>query len=272
MKPETRKFERQFIRTRNAIERKGLVMARRMITAQYQWFLDRVKQTDISNWTKIVDQLPEAPARRFFEVYYPMSARLGVMTRKQMLRGRKSVIPVPGVYQVKGEEEDAIYEAIFQNNLSRIVAMEAGEKITTITATSADRIKGVIRGVFDQADTEGWGIDQITSNLYLEVGKNLRGNGYARARAIAQTEIISASNQASKIAADSTGYEYKKFWSTSGLTGIRPTHIEAEAYSDQVNGIPPDGRFPNGLLYPGDPAGPPEEVINCRCTCLYEIV
>ena len=268
MKPETRKFERQFIRSRNAIERKGVTMARRMITAQYKWFLDRVKQTDKSQWIRIAEMIPEDPVQRFFNVFYPMSGRLAVMVRNNMLKGKKST---RNSLAVKAGE-DAIYEGIFQSNLARIVSLEAGEKITTITATSRDRIVGVIRDVFDQADTEGWGIDKITSNLYREVGKNLRGNGYARARAIAQTEMISASNQAAEIAAQSTGYEYRKFWSTSGLTGIRPTHIEAEVFSDQVGGLRPDQRFPNGLLYPGDPAGPPEEVINCRCTILHEIV
>jgi hypothetical protein len=73
-------------------------------------------------------------------------------------------------------------------------------------------------------------------------------------------------------AAESTGYQYKKFWSTSGLPGIRPTHIDAENYSNEVNGLMPNQVFPNGLLYPGDHSGPPEEVINCRCVVLHEII
>lgn len=35
-----------------------------------------------------------------------------------------------------------------------------------------------------------------------------------------------------------------------------------------INGevVPVDEPFSNGLMYPGDPSGPPEEVCNCRCT------
>lgn len=35
-----------------------------------------------------------------------------------------------------------------------------------------------------------------------------------------------------------------------------------------INGevVPVDQPFSNGLMYPGDPSGPPEEVYNCRCT------
>lgn len=35
-----------------------------------------------------------------------------------------------------------------------------------------------------------------------------------------------------------------------------------------INGevVPVDRPFNNGLMYPGDPSGPPEEVYNCRCT------
>ena len=84
--------------------------------------------------------------------------------------------------------------------------------------------------------------------------------------------MISASNQASEFAADSTGYDYLKFWSTSGLPNIRETHLEAEKYSDDKGGLKPDETFPNGLLYPGDPNGAAEEVINCRCTLMHEIV
>ena len=187
-----------------------------------------------------------------------MSADLAVMVRNNMLKGKS--------------DEDKVMTAVFQSKLTKLVRDESGKKIVTITETTKERVLNVIRGLLDEADTEGLGIQEITSRMYKSVGASLRGNGYARAKAIAQTEMISASNQASTFAAESTGYEYRKFWSTSGLPNIRLSHIEAEQYSDSVDGLRPNETFPNGLLYPGDPNGAAEEVINCRCCILHEII
>ena len=256
MKNQTKHFENKFIRSRNAIERKGITLIRRALSVQYKSFLDKAKQTDKSQWPQLVDNLSEEPIRRFFELFYPMSAKLAVMVRNNMIKG-------------KATEEDAIYEGIFQNKLLSLIRHD---NIASITNTSQKEIRKIINSLIEETELQGWGIDKMTSELYRQIGKNLRGNGYARARAIAQTEIISASNQAAEFAAQSTGYEYKKFWSTSGLPGIRSTHIEAEQYSNAVNGLMPNQTFPNGLLYPGDPAGSAEEIINCRCTLLHEII
>lgn len=260
MKKQTKLFEKQFIKARNAIERKGVSMAKKAIASQYAAFLERAKTTDFRQWLDIIDSsVNDRPINQFFEQYYPMSAKLAVMVRKNMLKGKAS-------------EEDKIMENAFSFKLTKIVRDEAGSKIRSITNTTKERIESVVRGILYEADTEGWGVPEITSNLYRELKNNLVGNGYARARAIAQTEIISASNQASQFAADSTGYEYRKFWSTSGLPNIRATHLEAEQFSETRDGLRPDETFPNGLLYPGDPSGPAEEVINCRCTIMHEIV
>lgn len=251
MKQQTKQFERQFIRARNAIERKGVSMAKKAIASQYAAFIERTKTTDFRQWLQIIDSsVSDRPINQFFEQYYPMSAKLAVMVRKNMLKGKAS-------------EEDKIMENAFSFKLTKIVRDEAGRKITSITNTTKERIESVVRAVLYEADTEGWGVPEITSNLYRELKNNLVGNGYARARAIAQTEIISASNQASQFAADSTGYEYRKFWSTSGLPNIRATHLEAEQFSENKDGLRPDEPFPNGLQYPGDPNGTAEEVINC---------
>ena len=256
MKKDTRKYELQLIRTRNALERKAINLTKRALKIQYTTFLDRTKSTDFRQWPQLVETISEEPIKNLFNVIYPMTAKIAVMTRKNMLKGKAS-------------EEDVIYEGIFQNKLLKLVREK---NIRSITETSQNQIRKVINSIIEQTELEGWGIEKMTSSLYKEIGSNLRGNGYARARAIAQTEMISASNQAAEMAADSTGYEYRKFWSTSGLPGIRETHIEAERYSDEKNGLKPDETFPNGLLYPGDPNGSAEEVINCRCTVLHEIV
>jgi len=258
MKQSTKQFEKKFIRSRNIIERKGIALVKHFLTVQYKSFLDSAKQTDFRQWPQLVDRISEEPIRKFFELFYPMSGKLAVMVRNNMIKGKAS-------------EEDAIYESIFQRKLAGLVA-QSGTKISTITSTSKDKILGIIQDILSETDLNGWGIDKATSELYRQVGANLRGNGYARAKAIAQTEMISASNQAAEMAAQSTGYEYVKFWSTSHLPDVRPTHTEAEEYSIQVGGLRPDQTFPNGLLYPGDPSGSPEEIINCRCTILHQIL
>jgi len=123
-----------------------------------------------------------------------------------------------------------------------------------------------------EGELGGYGIDKIRQNLTDQIGASIRGNVRARAKAIAQTEMISASNQASTFAAESTGLEYRKYWSTSHLQGIRPTHIMAEQDSIARGGLRNNEPFANGLMFPGDPAGPADEVCNCRCTVLHEIV
>jgi len=42
---------------------------------------------------------------------------------------------------------------------------------------------------------------------------------------------------------------------------VRPSHVKCDAQG----AIPIADKFSNGLLHPGDPDGPPEEVCNCRC-------
>jgi hypothetical protein len=257
MRPATKKFEVQFIRQRNAIERKGVRMAQQAIADQYRDFLAQAERLPLNQWDTI--KVSEAPVKRFFEKFYPMSAPLANMTRKNLIQ--------------KKADEDEIYLSVFENRMQELTrTKDYAKRIVTITNTTNDRINTVLRGVMEEAELGGFGIDKIRQNLVNEIGSAIRGNVRARAQAIAQTEMISASNQASMFAADSTGLAYRKYWSTSHLTGIRDTHIMAEQDSISRGGLEPDEPFANGLMFPGDPAGDASEVINCRCTVLQEIV
>lgn len=80
-----------------------------------------------------------------------------------------------------------------------------------------------------------------------------------RTERIARTEVVSASNAGAVQSYEQAGVQ-KVEWVDSRDDKVRESH----QLDGTTRGI--GAKFPNGLEYPGDPAGPPEEVINCRCT------
>lgn len=52
-----------------------------------------------------------------------------------------------------------------------------------------------------------------------------------------------------------------KRWITMADELVRDSHAELHGMV-----VPVEEEFPNGLMFPGDPSGPPEEVYNCRCS------
>ena len=76
------------------------------------------------------------------------------------------------------------------------------------------------------------------------------------AKMIARTETGSMIHSA-RYDYDKKAGVTKKEW----IGGTRPSHA---AINGQVKNL--DEPFGNGLMYPGDPSGPAEEVVNCMCT------
>jgi hypothetical protein len=83
----------------------------------------------------------------------------------------------------------------------------------------------------------------------------------------AQTAMTSAQNagtlEAMHQAAD-MGIKCKKRWLATLDSRTRESHGEVDGETVDL-----DDEFSNGLRYPGDPAGDPSEVYNCRCTMIY---
>lgn len=258
MKRSTLQFKARFNRAQDKLERKGYRMAVKALSQQYRAFVERSRTAFPETWVQLADNISEEPIKNFLRSFYRMHAPLALMQRKEISKEKA--------------DGDNIYLSIYEQHMLFFLEEHAGTNIKTITATSVDKIKGVIRNVLTESETEGLGIEEIRRKLEKSVGANLRGNARARARAIAQTEMIKASNEASKYAVDSTGLEYRKFWSSSHLPGTRASHSEAEQDSINRGGLRRDELHSNGLLYPGDPAGAVEEVVNCRCTELYEVI
>jgi hypothetical protein len=245
MNAAQKRFEKQVIRKRNRLEKKGQRMAYRALLAQIP-----VEIYTVDGAVRQMESVNDEPIKAFFKKYYGMAGKeIGMMYFQFM------------------QKKDEFLENVFLAEMERYALEEAGYRIVEITKTTRELLISATREAVFQANSQGLGVEK-TKNLILEYCRDAIKP--SRARAIAQTELITASNRASFAAADKTGLTFKKFWSTSGLPNIRPSHLQAEF--DSIGGISMDQPFSNGLMFPGDPEASrdrPEEVVGCRCSAIF---
>jgi len=155
-------------------------------------------------------------------------------------------------------------EPAWIERMRKYALIDASGRILEITKTTQNRINAIIVAGLEA----GLSIDEIQTQIVGTAGLSpLNGTLTQRARRIARTEIISASNAGSLEGARSTGLNFKKQWLATPGPRTRDDHIIADG---QIVGK--DEMFLVGgeeLEYPGDPAGSPGNVINCRCTQIY---
>lgn len=141
----------------------------------------------------------------------------------------------------------------------RWIKAEAAAKVTGIQQTTRKLLQAAIRvGV-----RQGEGQDGVADLIRQRVGDM----SAARAGMIARTETHNAANHAQLEAAKGSGVVETKEWLSAEDSRTRPSHALAD---EQKRGL--DEPFDVGgalLQRPGDPSGAAREVINCRCTMLF---
>jgi len=141
-------------------------------------------------------------------------------------------------------------------------------KITSIAETTRARIVSLV----DQGYRDGLGVAEIARGIR----DRIPGMSMSRGAGIARTETHGAANFGADVAARETGLSLRKEWVSAGdgpeREGgrVRDDHWDADG---QIVGM--DDAFDVGgesLMYPGDPAGSAENVINCRCAVAHIVV
>ncbi len=130
-------------------------------------------------------------------------------------------------------------------------------KLTDVAENIFARIKEALQDGLDDGES--------TAKLAARIKATFNEIDDGRAMTIAQTETSAAYGYARQDAMDQAGVEWKE-WLTSGLDNVRTTHLEAEGQRQTVND--PFSVGAAKLFFPGDPAGPPNEVINCHCVAI----
>jgi uncharacterized protein with gpF-like domain len=156
-----------------------------------------------------------------------------------------------GVLDTKDAQSD------FAQRTRRWIELFGADKVKAISETTKQRIIQAL----DDGLAEGESITRIAKRI-RETGRGVIGA--ARSLVIARTETHSASQAAATESLDVLGLpEVRREWVSSNDARTRETHRSADG---QIRGQ--NEPFDVGdakLMYPGDPAGPPEETVACRC-------
>ena len=122
-----------------------------------------------------------------------------------------------------------------------------------------DEIFDDIMKEIDEGLSQGESVDQLAHRISATFDEIMD----QRAELIAQTETAAAYGFASNAAATQAGVQFKQ-WIHSGLPKEpRPDHLDIDGLI-----VPMDEPYPVGdppLMYPHDPDGSAEDVINCGC-------
>lgn len=117
-----------------------------------------------------------------------------------------------------------------------------------------NQIREALMAGLDEGDT----MDELAGRVRREFNAMSR----SRAQTVAMTETAAAYGTARHEAMQQAGIKYKQ-WLTSGNENVRASHRAAQAQTVEVH--EPFTVGAAKLMFPGDPAGPASEVINCHC-------
>lgn len=136
----------------------------------------------------------------------------------------------------------------------------------------SETTRDIVLKIIQKGQEEGWGTDKIVSYIRKETKELSRW----RAKMIVRTETGRAANLGKWKAAQDFKFETDKKWVSAGDRRVRPQPTFSPNDANHIilnrENAKLDGLFSNGLLFPGDPNGPANETINCRCTLVFVAV
>lgn len=177
---------------------------------------------------------------------------------------------IVGVYRSAGDIFGAAIRREFAKDIEPLTLFEqfvlgfmkeyGAQKVQQVSSTTRRQVEASV----SQGIAEGLGNDVIARRVRQDAPAIAR----LRSAVIARTETHTASQFGQVAMAKSLQIPLKKAWITVEDDRTRDTHSAVDGQSVGLH----DSFVVGGALldYPGDPSGPPEEIINCRCATIFE--
>lgn len=216
------------------------------------------------DWQDFRRYLPVTPIEKLYEQLYSEVGDIfarqtyDTVRRKVASTGASTKYLISKGYGWKNEYPDW---------LARLVAYAREDGSKRIVDVS-DSLRKQINDIIVEGLEDGASIEDVRDRIIGTGIKPLNGTVEVRARRIARTEIVSASNLGSLEGMNSTGLDYWKTWLSTPDLDTRDAHRDANG--DRVRKGERFYVMGQYLNVPGDPQGKPANVINCRCTQTYD--
>lgn len=233
-----------------ARQQRILLVAERRFTEQFRRVIaDALRSmADQYERTGAAPDLPPAHEREVEAAFYDLSEAVTTAFAERVLDQGKAL-----GFQLDRKEG---FAELFQRIAIDWIASEAvRRRITSVAETTRkDIVDAVARGQRD-----GLGVSEIATGLR----KSIPGMSQQRGALIARTETHGAANNGTNEAAKATGLKLKKEWVSVGDDRTRSDHAELDGVVvDQDQPFNVGGSYG---MFPGDPALPADQSINCRC-------
>lgn len=239
-----------------------------------------------SRWRRLAGLL--RAEREMFARYSQLLTHWIDQVRNRVVRG--TVVDPPALFAVSGQfaqEAETVARVVISNIYESAwhdVMVDTPlppSRVETYLASAVNRLVGVPDRVYSDITAEvlkAYNAGDHPIELARRVQDILTGEDLPtwknRALVIARTEALSAYNAGTHAGflayAQQVGGEWEKGWLATHDHRTRPTHRAADIGTPATGQrVPLTEPFKVGtalLDFPGDPTGPPEEVIQCRCS------
>lgn len=226
--------------------------------------MEKVLKQIARSASKLVGQGLNDQAIRLPDAYQSQLTRLfeGRLEAAAMAQAQLVIEELTGEKSTAGLEKKflSLFE-IAQAAIRTWIVSYAAAKVTRILETTRMRIRKSIERGEEQSEPPRVLARRIVEETGGEIARG-------RAETIARTESLTAASVGADEAAKATGLQLDKVWTSAEDMRTRPTHAAAEGQRVDMNALFDVGGAK--LRFPRDPNGPAKEVINCRCTVLYE--
>jgi hypothetical protein len=178
----------------------------------------------------------------------------------------------------KYERKDDIdqYRALLVEEMRQYYDIYQIAYLKQVNTATVEYMKQTLSKLLQDYHAQGFGVEKITQLLAKELPEEYGNLAKWRARRIAQTEVLKASNLGQMKGIDATGYDYIKVWMTGGRSKTERHKLSAGLHGqERLKSEAFDVDGPSGMVkmqLPGDPAGGAENVINCKCGFITKII